>query len=120
MFGRDMILNIKHVANWKAIKDRKTKMIQKNNKKENSKRIPHLYRVGEEVLLERNQPNKLEQPYEGPYKIEQVNTNGTVSLKMGAVTDTVNIRRIVPYRPLTATCGGKCNMPFTRKGKRQS
>ena len=119
VFGRDMILNIKHVANWKAIKDRKTKMIQKNNKKENSKRIPRLYRVGEEVLLERNQPNKLEQPYEGPYKIEQVNTNGTVSLKMGAVTDTVNIRRIVPYRPLTATRGGECNMPFTRKRKRQ-
>ena len=32
--------------------------------------------------------------------IQQVNTNGTVRLKMGAVTDTVNIRRIVPYMPL--------------------
>ena len=32
VFGRDMILNIKHIANWKAIKDRKTKIIQKTIK----------------------------------------------------------------------------------------
>ena len=119
VFGRDMILNIKHIANWKAIKDRKTKIIQKNNKRENSKRLPHTYRVGDEVLLERNQPNKLERPYEGPYKIQQVNTNGTVRLKMGAVTDTVNIRWIEPYRPPNTNRGGECNMPFTRKRKRQ-
>jgi hypothetical protein len=37
-------------------------------------------------------------PYEGPYQIVHVYTNGTVRLKMGAVTDTVNIRLIKPYR----------------------
>ena len=97
----------------------KTKIIQKNNKRENSKRLPHAYEVGDKVLLERNQPHKLERPYERPYKIQQVNTNGTVRLKMGAVTDTVNIRRIVPYRPPNTNHGGECNMPFNRKRKRQ-
>jgi hypothetical protein len=115
-----MILNIKYIANWKAIKVRKTKIIKKNNQRENSKCLPHTYRVGDKVLLERNQPNKLERPYEGPYLVQQVNTNGTLRLKMGAVTDTVNIRQIVPYKPPSTNRGGKCNMPFTRKRKRQS
>jgi len=117
VFGRDMVLNIKHIANWKAIKDRKTKIIQKNNKIQNSKRRPHTYRVNDQVLLERHKPHKYEQPYKGPYKVLQVNTNGTVRLKMGAVTNTVNIRRIVPYRPPNANRGGECKMPFTRKRK---
>ena len=37
VFGRDMIFNIKHVANWQSIKDRKQKLINQNNKKENKK-----------------------------------------------------------------------------------
>ena len=36
-------------------------------------------------------------PYSGPYTIVHVNDNGTVKLKMGVVTDTVNIRLIKPY-----------------------
>jgi hypothetical protein len=117
VFGRDMILNIKHIANWKAIKENKTKLIQKNNQRENSKRLPHTYHEGDEVLLERNQPNKLESPYEGPYRIETVNTNGTVRLKMGAVTDTVNIRRLQPFKSPDVTRGGECNMPSSRRKK---
>ena len=37
-------------------------------------------------------------PWEGPYTIVQVNDNGTVRLRMGAVTDTINIRLLKPYR----------------------
>ena len=44
VFGRDMILNIQHTANWKAIKDRKQQIIKKNNLRENRTRIPHTYR----------------------------------------------------------------------------
>jgi hypothetical protein len=42
-------------------------------------------------MLENNRANKYEQPYSGPYRITQVNTNGTVRLKINAVMDTVNI-----------------------------
>jgi hypothetical protein len=42
-------------------------------------------------MLENNRANKYEQPYSGPYHITQVNMNGTVRLKINAVTDTVNI-----------------------------
>ena len=36
-------------------------------------------------------------PYSGPFKIAQVNDNGTVKLKKGCMTDTYNIRNIKPY-----------------------
>jgi len=111
VFGRDMILNTPYVADWTAIKARKQELIRKNNKIENSKRIPHQYRVGDKVMLENHCANKYEQPYRGPYLIQQVNTNGTVRLKMGAVTDTVNIRRIHPFKMTSNTNhGGECSM----------
>ena len=54
VFGRDMIFNIQHEANWKAIVDRKQQRINKNNQIENSKRIAHDYQVWDKVLLERH------------------------------------------------------------------
>ena len=99
MFGRDAILNIKFDANWKLIHERKQCAINKNNQNENKKRIPHQYQVGDTVLYRIDSLSKYsENPYDGPYKIVQVNTNGTVHLKKGAVTDTVNIRLLKPYR----------------------
>jgi hypothetical protein len=83
-----MVLNVQHLTDWTAIKARKQQIIRKNNQIENSKRIPHHYQVGDLVMLENNRANKYEQPYSGPYRITQVNTtNGTVRLKINAVTD---------------------------------
>jgi hypothetical protein len=42
-------------------------------------------------MLENDKANKYEQPYSGPYHITQVNTHGTVHLKIKAVMDTVNM-----------------------------
>jgi hypothetical protein len=86
-----MVLNIQHLTDWTAIKARKQQIICKNNRVENSKQFPHHYQVGDLVMLENNKANKYEQPYSGPYHITQVNTNGTVCLKINAVTDKVNI-----------------------------
>jgi tRNA A37 threonylcarbamoyladenosine synthetase subunit TsaC/SUA5/YrdC len=99
VFGRDAILNTKFEANWKLIRERKQRAINHNNRKENMKRIPHDYRVGDKVLYRGDSLSKFsEDQYDGPYTIVQVNTNGTVRLKMDAVTDTVNIRLLKPYR----------------------
>jgi hypothetical protein len=86
-----MILNIKHVANLEFIRQRKQTIINKNTKKkENAKRILYDYKVGEKVLLKRGNENKYEAPYKGLYLILKLNNNGTVRLKVGAVTDTYN------------------------------
>ena len=49
-------------------------------------------------MLRKGTENKYERPYQGPFVIQQVNDNGTVRLKIGAVTDTVNIRRLHPFK----------------------
>ena len=45
VFGRDAILNTKFHANWEYIRQRKQRMIQQNNERENKSRIPYRYKV---------------------------------------------------------------------------
>ena len=99
VFGRDMILPITYKADWAVVTNRKQQRINKSNTRENSKRIDIQYTQGDKVLLTR--PGilpKLSRPRKGPYTITEVHTNGTVTIQKGpAVTDRVNIRRLVPY-----------------------
>ena len=119
VFGRDMIFNVIHTANWEYIRSRKQKLILKNNRNENKSRIPHTYRVNDQVMLRKGTENKYEQPYSGPHTILQVNTNGTVRLRVGAVTDTINIRRIEPYTQKPGFVrGGECNMRLSKRKRR--
>ena len=112
VFGMDMILNMQYLADWTAIKAHKQQLISKNNIIENSKHIPHQYKVGDVVMLENCHANKYEQPYKGPYLVVQVNTNETVHFRIGAVMDTMNIRHIHPYKMMSSNAnhGGKCSM----------
>lgn len=115
VFGRDMIFNIQHTANWEFIRQRKQALIKKNNARENAKRIPHTYAVGDQVMLKKGTENKYEAPYSGPHTILQVFMNGTVRLQKGAVIETVNIRRLEPCKPPSSTHGGECNMRRSRQ-----
>ena len=92
-----MISNIQHIANWEYIRQNKQKLIEKNNKAENAKRIEHSYKVGDPVLVKRGTENKYESLYKGSYNILKVNDNGTVCLRVGAVEDNYNIKRLTPY-----------------------
>jgi transposase InsO family protein len=103
VFGRDAMLNASFEADWQFIKERKQKLILQNNKRENAKRKPHLYRVNDEVVIKAGAKSKHGyDPYLGPMRITQVNDNGTVKLikvsddNGGAVTQTWNIRNIQP------------------------
>jgi hypothetical protein len=99
VFGRDAILNTKFEANWRFICQQKQHLINQNNKKENKKRIPQHYNIGDKVLYCIDLLSKYsENPYKGPYEIVHVNTNGTVQLKMDAIMYTVNIRLLKPYQ----------------------
>jgi hypothetical protein len=47
VFGRDMIFPINHIADWQLIKNRKQKLIDKTNERENAKCIiDYDYKVG--------------------------------------------------------------------------
>ena len=106
-----MILNFKHEANWECIRKRKQKFLEKNNQAENAKRTPHMYRIGDQVLIRRGTENKYETPYNGPYAITKVNENGTVRIRVENVKVTYNIRRKTSYIATDdITHGEECNM----------
>lgn len=98
VFGRDAMLNTKFLADWHLIKEHKQKETNKKNKQENQKRTPHEYKIGDTISIKRGMKRKYRQdPYEGPYSILKVNTNGTIQYRKGVTTDTINIRNIHPY-----------------------
>jgi len=45
VFGQDMILPIKHIANWEYIHQNKQRLIDKNSKAENAERKDHTYKI---------------------------------------------------------------------------
>jgi hypothetical protein len=103
VFGRDAIHPIRFEADWQYIRERRQKVIVQNNDRENAKRVPHVYNVNDEVIVENPQHRKIGAPrYKGPYTIHQVNDNGTVRLRQatangGYIYQTWNIRQIHPY-----------------------
>ena len=97
VYGRDAMLNIPFTANWKFIEERKRLLINKNNKRENSKRTPHTYQVGDQVLIKQSQETKYgKNPYKGPHPVTEVK-GATVTVNEGKVTDVYNIRNVKPY-----------------------
>ena len=104
VFGRDALVNLTFQADWELIKERKQKLILKNNARKNATRRHYTYTVGQEVHVKQN-PNRKHgegtDQYIGPYTVSQVNDNGTVQLSRattrGAVYQTWNIRNIDPY-----------------------
>jgi hypothetical protein len=54
--------------------------------------------VGQKVyLINTDIKDKCQAPYEGPYEITDVFTNGTVRIQKGISNEQVNIRRITPH-----------------------
>jgi ribosomal protein L21E len=103
VFGRDAMLNVTFEADWQYIKERKQRLIVQNNRKENAKRVPHTYRVGDRVMIRLDPSRKHGSPkYSGPHTLTVIKDNGTVTLRKdtndgGAVHETWNIRNLEPY-----------------------
>ena len=99
VFGRDMVVNLQFAADWQAITKKKQSQVNKDNIRENSKRIAYDYRPGDQVLVTKDGHfRKLDAPYQGLFPITEVYVNGTVRIQRSvAVTERLNIRRITPY-----------------------
>jgi hypothetical protein len=102
VFGRDALLNIlSFQTDWDYIKEQKQHRILKNNKKENAKRTPHTYNIGNQVMAKEDPHRKLSGArFSGPYKVTQVYDNGTIQLSKatngGGVLMTWNIGNVKP------------------------
>jgi len=94
VFGRDAMLNASFQADWQFIKERKHRLIIQNNKRENAKRKPHAYNVGDVVVVKAGAGCKHgSNPYLNSMRITQVNDNDTVKLNS----------------PIDRCHGGECN-----------
>ena len=98
VFGRDAIINTKFIADWDYIRQRKQNIIHNNNERENAKRIPHTYQIGDKIMPKKYNQHKYGSPeYKGPYAITTVNDNGAVRIQWRKFYDVANIRNIKPY-----------------------
>jgi hypothetical protein len=97
VFGRDMIWDTAHVADWQHVKQRKQTLIDKNKKRENAKRIDYDHAVGNSILKIKAGALKMEQPREGPFNVIRARTDGTVTTQKGPIEERLNIRQIIPH-----------------------
>ena len=99
-FGHDMVVALPLLADLQIIRAHKQQLIDRRLINANQKRFSYDYRVGESVLKLAYKPNKLEaRALSGPHVIEQVHTNGTVTIRLSpTVVERISLRRIKPYR----------------------
>eukprot|EP00957_Ditylum_brightwellii_P003158 240393-Ditylum_brightwellii.AAC.1 len=89
-----MFLNIPLIADWKAITSRREQHVHNNLRCANKKQRQYDYASGQKVLKKVHDPMKLGVRNSGPYIIERVHVNGTLSIELRpGVTECINIRR---------------------------
>ena len=93
-----MILPIKYKVDWELIRQQKKTQINKDNICKNRKRVDHIYKVGDKIMLNSHNIYKYETPYKGPFVIMRCWTNGTVTLQYGPTKIRYIIRWINPYK----------------------
>ncbi len=88
-----------HEPNWKDIQDQKEKFIKYNNAHKNETCVKHDYHVGDKLLIHStDSTRKLERPYDGPYEIIRVYSNGIVAIQKCIINERENICRICLYK----------------------
>ena len=98
VFGRDMILPIKHKMDYVLIHQKNQVQINKYDIRKNRHIVDYDYTVGYNIMLNNHTEYKYETPYKVKFVLTQCFTNGTVSLQCGAIQMKYNIRRINPYK----------------------
>lgn len=101
VFHRDMFLDIPFLADLLTIQGLHQQKIDHRLLQANMRCIAHEFRVGEQVLKRRGLKagDKLKSSSTGHYPIEQIHTNGTVTIRLNQhIRERLNIRRLLPYR----------------------
>ena len=99
VFQRDMQLNIPIIADYEMIRQRRQARIDYNAERKNAKRQFRDYSPGDEVLIRKEDPHKMEDRAIGPFTVHQVHTNGTITImRTPGVYERINVRRVKPYR----------------------
>lgn len=81
-FGRDMLLNVPLVADWKAITRARGQKVNENLRRENAKRRSYDYEQGNKILKLVHTPTKLERRTFGHFAIKRVHVNGNITMEL--------------------------------------
>ncbi len=94
-----MLFDIPFVADWKQIGDYRHNQTDCSNKCENNKRVDYNYKVGDEILIQKDGILcKAEFIWKKePWTITTVHTNGTIRIQCGIKLERINIRRVKPF-----------------------
>ncbi len=86
------------IADWQAIARTHEHHVNENLRRASRKQHQFDYAMGHQVLKKVHDPAKLGVRTEGPYTIERVHINGslTILLREG-ITEHINICRVLPY-----------------------
>ena len=94
-----MILDIPLLADWHLIQQHRQQLVDQRLIEANRKRFSYDYQVGEEVLKLAYKPAKLDARATGPFVIQTVHTNGTLTIRLNATTtERISVRRVKPYK----------------------
>ena len=99
-FPQDMFFDLPLLTDIMALQNTRQQLVDSRLLKENSSRIKHDYKIGNQVLQKMvlSLSDKLKPTFTGPHPILQVHTNGTVTIHLrDNLTERINIRCIKPY-----------------------
>jgi hypothetical protein len=99
IFGQDMLFDIPFIADWQKIGEHRQQLTDLNNAHENKGRMDYDYKVGQKVLLRKEDilHNTESRWHKKPWLITSVHTNRTIKVQYGNNIDRMNIRRVKPF-----------------------
>ena len=74
----------------------KQTLIDKNNEKENAKRIDCDHAVGDSIMKIEAGTLKMEQPREGPLNVVRAHASGAIATQKGPIEERLNTRQATP------------------------
>ncbi len=96
IFGQDILFDIPFIANWQKIWEYRQWLTDLNNAHENKGRIDYDYKVGQKVLVQKEDILCKSEPiwHRKPWLIMSVHTNGTITVQRRNKLEWMNIRRV--------------------------
>ncbi len=94
-----LLFDIPFIADWQKIGEHRQRLTNLNNARENKGRIDYDYKVGQRVLLKKDDIlcNAESRGHKKPWLITSVHTNGTIMVQRGNKIDRMNIWRVKPF-----------------------
>jgi hypothetical protein len=94
-----MVLDPPLVTDLRLIQEHRQQLIDDRRIAANRCCFSYDFNVGDEVLKLIYKPDKLQPRATGPYRVERVHTNGTLTIRLSPTTmERISLRRDKPYR----------------------